>query len=260
VISDKAIVSTRTVRGFWLGLRAYACVHALQERAVLARQQGRIGDVMLLLEHRPVVTLGRGARGEHVLLSREALEARGIDLVATARGGDVTYHGPGQLVGYPIVGLEPDRCDVRRYVRDLLETMMGVARDHGVSSGVIDQYPGIWVDKESPGRWPGQEAAVRPAKLGAVGVRISRWVTMHGFALNASTDLQGFGVIVPCGIRQYDVTTLDALVGGGPQPEALAERAAELFCARFDARLASFARVDVEDEDLAEAIGIPAEV
>jgi lipoyl(octanoyl) transferase len=231
----------------------------LQERAVLARQQGRIGDVMLLLEHRPVVTLGRGARGEHVLLSREALEARGIDLVATARGGDVTYHGPGQLVGYPIVGLEPDRCDVRRYVRDLLETMMGVASDHGVSAGVIEQYPGIWVDKVSPGRWPGQEAAARPAKLGAVGVRISRWVTMHGFALNASTDLQGFGVIVPCGIRQYDVTTLDELVGGKPQPEALARRAAELFCARFDARLESFARVDVADDDLAEALGIPPE-
>lgn len=249
---------TRSIRVYWLGLRSYGSVHELQQQALVARQQGLMGDIVLLLEHRPVITLGRSAKNEHVLVSQEALASRGIDLVTTARGGDVTYHGPGQLVAYPIVSLEPDRCDVRRYVRDLLETMAGLANEHGVSAGIIDEYPGIWVDTANPRHWPGQNHAVRPAKLGAVGVRISRWVTMHGFAFNASTDRSGFAAIIPCGIRQYDVTTLDELVGGKPQPQALAPRAAQLFCERFGADLESYSHVDADDAKMADAIGIPA--
>lgn len=249
-------MATRYLRAFWLGRRSYEPVHTLQERAVEARQQGRIGDTLLLLEHNPVVTMGRGAKQEHLLLSRELMASRGIDLVPTLRGGDVTYHGPGQLVGYPIVELAPDRCDVRRYVQDLLATMVGLAADHGIDAGTIDRYPGIWVDQASPERWAGQQDAKKPAKLGAVGVRISRWITMHGFAFNARTDLSGFDVIVPCGIREFDVTTVEKLRGESPEPVDLAHRAATLFCERMDAELTSFDRLDVPDEALAAAIGI----
>lgn len=249
-------MSSRTLRVFWLGRRAYEPIHTLQAQAVEARQAGRIGDTLLLLEHRPVVTLGRGAKNEHLLFSAEALHARGIDLVHTLRGGDVTYHGPGQLVGYPIVDLAPDRCDVRRYVRNLLDTMTALAARHRVDAGVIDRYPGIWVDLASPERWRGQEQAERPAKLGAVGVRISRWVTMHGFAFNAQTEMSGFDVIVPCGIREYEVTSIARLCGESPSPEALAERAAGELAERLDARVESFEKLDGSDDSLAAAVGV----
>lgn len=244
----------RTFRAFWLGRRPYASVHDLQQRVVEARLAGRVGDTLLLLEHHPVVTLGRGAKQEHLLLSSNAMRARGIEVVPTLRGGDVTFHGPGQLVGYPIVDLAPDRCDVRRYVRDLLATMMTLAADFGIDAGIIDRYPGIWVDQASPSRWPGEGKASRPAKLGAVGVRITRWTTMHGFAFNARTDLSGFGVIVPCGIREFDVTSLQALCGEAPSPERLAKRAAQVMCERLDARLSCYERLDVSDQELEAAV------
>jgi len=220
-----------------------------------ARQNEAIGDTLLLLEHSPVITLGKGAKEEHVLFSKETLNARDVDLVATTRGGDVTYHGPGQLVGYPIVSLAPDRCDVRRFVGDLIDLMTALAADYGVSAGIIDEYPGIWVDLESPNSWPGKDKAKRPAKLGAVGLRISKWVTMHGFAFNASPDLRGFGLIVPCGIKEFDVTSLDECVGTKPQPADLARRAAEQFCTGFGAKLESYAEVDAGDDELGQIVG-----
>jgi len=237
----------------WLGRRAYEPVHTLQHKLMEARGKQRIGDTLLLLEHRPVVTVGRGAKQEHLLFSRESLQARGIDLVPTMRGGDVTYHGPGQLVGYPIVDLAPDRCDVRRYVRDLLGAMIDLVDDYGIDAGIIDRYPGIWVDQDSPSRWDGAEGAKRPAKLGAVGVRISRWITMHGFAFNACPDMAGFDVIVPCGIREYDVTSLERLRGESPGPAALAPKIAALLCERWDAELVSFDEMGASDQDLAGA-------
>jgi lipoyl(octanoyl) transferase len=228
----------------------------LQERLSAARLQGQIGDALLLLEHEPVITLGRGANAEHLLATAEHLAARGVDVVSTGRGGDVTYHGPGQLVGYPIVGLAPDRCDVRRYVRDLLATMQAVVAPLGVDAGVIDRFPGIWVDLASPGAWPGSDVARSPAKLGAVGVRISRWVTMHGFALNLQTRMQDFDLIVPCGIREYGVTSLAGIVERCPTPEALAIHAARAFAARMLIDAMSFERVDVTDDELAAALGV----
>lgn len=227
----------------WLGRVRYAEALALQERLLEARVAGEIGDTVLLLEHEPVVTLGRGGHGENLLVGRDGLERLGIDLHDTGRGGDVTYHGPGQLVAYPIFDLKPDRCDVRRYVRDLARVMIDLARGQGLAASFLEGDPklvGVWVDQESPGAWPGdpREAggAKRAAKIGAIGVRISRWVTMHGFAFNVSTDLAGFGLIVPCGIAQYGVTSLAALGFEAPTVEVMAVAAVASFERVFDAQ------------------------
>jgi lipoyl(octanoyl) transferase len=176
-----------------LGQRDYASVLALQEDLHERRRRGEIPDTLLLLEHTPVITLGRAAKREHILLSDDQLRARGVDVHEIGRGGDVTYHGPGQLVGYPILDLAPDRCDVRRYVASLEETMIRAAAHYGITAGRIAGLHGTWVADR---------------KLGAVGVRIGHWVTMHGFALNVTTALDAFDLIVPCGLRDKQVTSL----------------------------------------------------
>jgi lipoyl(octanoyl) transferase len=175
----------------------YAEALALQAELVAERQAGRAGDTLLLLEHDPVFTLGRNARAENVLHSQEALRARGFDVFETGRGGDVTFHGPGQVVGYPILDLSPDRCDVHRYVRDLEEVMIRACADYGVEARRVPGMTGAWVGDE---------------KIGAIGVRIARWVTSHGFAFNVATDLAPFDLIVPCGIRGRGVTSLERLI------------------------------------------------
>jgi lipoyl(octanoyl) transferase len=213
---DVANRGVRRLSGLWLGRRAYGPVLALQHELREQRKAGLIGDTVLFVEHEPVITLGRGSKAEHLLVTRETLERHGIEVFETGRGGDVTLHAPGQLVCYPILDLAPDRCDVRRYVRDLTETMRRVAQGHGVESGPIERYVGLWADTANPGRWPGQHGAEAPAKLGAIGVAISRWITLHGFALNLSTDLDLFRLIVPCGIGEYGVTSIQALTGRAP--------------------------------------------
>jgi len=226
----------------WLGRARYEEVHQLQERLLAARIDGAIGDTLLLVEHDPVITLGRGAHAENVLAPRARLEQLGVDLAETARGGDVTYHGPGQLVAYPIFDLAPDRRDVRRYVRDLARAMIALSNVYGVEASFLEGDPrlvGVWVDEASPHRWPGDPredgGAIRPAKIGAIGVRISRWVTMHGFAFNVSTDLSGFGLIVPCGISRYGVTSLAALGVPAPSVRDAASRAVACIERVFDA-------------------------
>lgn len=209
----------------WLGRRRYAEVHALQESLHAARREGRIGDTVLFVEHEPVITFGRGAKSEHLLLDEAARRRLGIDLEHTGRGGDVTVHAPGQLVCYPIVELVPERRDVRRYVRDLAETMRCVVAEYGVSAGTIDAYIGLWVDAQSPAYWPGAELAIEPVKIGAIGVKISRWVTMHGFALNLSPELALFSSIVPCGIREHGVSSVQQLTGAAPSVHEAAVRA-----------------------------------
>jgi len=181
------------------GRLPYAEGLALQERLVSQRRTGAAPDTLVLLEHDPVVTLGRGADPAHVLLDRDRLAARGIALFETGRGGDVTLHAPGQVVGYPILALEGARRDTHLYLRDLEEVMIRVARDFGVESARIEGLTGTWAGGE---------------KLGAIGVRIhSGWFTSHGFAFNADNDLSLYDVIVPCGIRGKGVTSLARLLG-----------------------------------------------
>ena len=194
--------STLAVRR--LGRVDYQAALALQQELVEERRAGCIPDTLLLLEHPPVITLGVRTRGRptNIVASASQLEAEGVAVVETGRGGDVTYHGPGQLVGYPIFDLRPDRCDVHQYVRDLEEALIVAVKQFGVSAGRVVGLTGVWVG-----------AAGREEKLAAIGVRISRWITSHGFALNVSTDLRHFGLIVPCGIADRGVTSLDRLVG-----------------------------------------------
>lgn len=234
----------RSISARWLGRVDYARAHALQEDLLRARIEGRVGDTLLLLEHPPVITLGRGAHAENVVLGEAERAKRGIALVETGRGGDVTYHGPGQLVAYPIFDLRPDRQDVRRYVRDLAEIMIALAKAFGVSAGLMPpdpKYVGVWVDLDSPDRWvPLAEGDTafphrRVAKIGAIGVRLSRWCTMHGFAFNVSTTLEDFDAIVPCGIKEYGVASLASLGRDAPTVEEAARATAPLFGERFDA-------------------------
>jgi lipoyl(octanoyl) transferase len=162
------------------------------------------------------VTLGRNARRENLLFPEDELRRRGIEVFETGRGGDVTYHGPGQVVGYPILDLGPDRRDVHRYVRDLEEVMIRTCADYAVAAGRVAGLTGAWVG---------------PDKIGAIGVRIARWVTSHGFAFNVGTDLAPFGLIVPCGIRERGVTSLEQLLA---RPVDLAE-SMDCLAARFAA-------------------------
>jgi lipoyl(octanoyl) transferase len=207
-----------------LGTIDYQAALDLQARLVEERKQSLIPDQLLLLEHPPVITLGVKTRNDrsHVLESEASLAAKGVGLFETGRGGDVTYHGPGQLVGYPIVDLKPDRCDVHRYVRDLEEVLIRAVAGFGVAAGRIEGLTGIWVDDQ---------------KLAAIGVRISRWVTSHGFALNVNTNLSHFGLIVPCGITDKGVTSLERLLGRPVSMDEVGEVVAREFAAIFAAEL-----------------------
>ena len=196
----------------------YARGLELQERLVADRQAGRIPDQLLLLEHDPVFTLGRNARTANVLLPAEALRERGFEVFETGRGGDVTYHGPGQVVGYPILDLAPDRRDVHRYVRDLEEVMMRTCADYGLEASRVEGLTGTWLGDE---------------KIGAIGVRIARWVTSHGFAFNVGTDLAAFDLIVPCGIRERGVTSLERRLGHPVPLDEVMDRLAAHFAAIF---------------------------
>jgi lipoyl(octanoyl) transferase len=219
-------MAQRRLNGYFLGRRDYGSCLTLQEQLHAARSAGAVGDTVLFVEHPAVITLGRGAHAENLLASREHLAELGVDIVQTGRGGDVTLHAPGQLVCYPIIDLAPDRKDVRRYVKDLTEVMRQIASAQGVAAGRFEEHIGLWVNRESPRAYRGPESPSDLVKLGAIGVRISRWVTMHGFALNLSPDMRLFGLIVPCGIHEFGVASLAELMDGpAPSVEAASAQA-----------------------------------
>jgi len=183
-----------------LGTIAYREALELQRSLAEERRAGRVGDVLLLLQHPHVITFGArsDAARSNVIATPARLQELGVELCETGRGGDVTYHGPGQLVAYPIFDLRPDRRDVYRYVRDLEEVMIRTTAAFGRDAGRIEGLTGAWVAAD---------------KIGAIGIRISRWVTSHGFAYNVNTNLEYFKLIVPCGIKDHGVTSLARLLG-----------------------------------------------
>jgi len=207
-----------------LGLMPYGEALALQRALVEDRRADRIPDTLLLVEHPHVITLGvRGDGGRsHILATPETLAARGVEIHETGRGGDITYHGPGQLLGYPIIDLTPDRCDVHKYVRDLEDVLIRTVSEYGVAGERVEGLTGVWVGRE---------------KLAAIGVRIARWVTSHGFALNVTTNLDYFNLIVPCGIADRGVTSLARLTGRPIELSEVASRTAEQFANVFNLKV-----------------------
>ncbi len=213
-----------------LGRIGYAEGQSLQKSLSEARARGEVPDTLLVLEHDPVVTLGRSGGGENVLLSRSALAERGVALLSCDRGGDVTYHGPGQVVCYPIFDLKPDRCDVRRFVKDLEEVMIRSCADFGLEAGRKAGMIGCWLGDGGQTPW---------RKIGAIGVHLSRWITTHGLAFNVNPDMAHFRMIVPCGIQDHAVTSLELELPSDalPPPDQAARRLVAHFSAVFEAEL-----------------------
>jgi lipoyl(octanoyl) transferase len=202
-----------------LGLVTYADGLRLQKELVAQRKAGAIPDTLLLLEHPHVYTLGRNAKRENLLISEEQLAARGAQVFEIDRGGDVTYHGPGQLVGYPILDLAQHRRDIAWYMRCLEEVLIAVAGEYGIHAGRLAGAPGVWVGND---------------KLAAMGVHISRWVTSHGFAFNVNTDLRYFDWIVPCGLPDKGVTSLQKLLGRRMEMDEVEEKVVLYFGRVFE--------------------------
>jgi lipoyl(octanoyl) transferase len=209
----------------WLGRIAYRDAHALQRRLVAERAEGRIGDQLLLLEHPAVLTLGRNADPGHVLATSDQLRARGIEVLQVERGGEVTYHGPGQLVAYPIIALARRGLMIRPFVRALEAALVATCAAHGVSAHRRDGHPGCWCDPDG----------LEPRKIGALGLRVERGVSYHGIALNVTVDLRDFDLIDPCGMPGVRSTSIAAERGdpaGQPTTESV-ERAAPIFARAF---------------------------
>jgi lipoyl(octanoyl) transferase len=204
-----------------LGVVPYAEALGLQRELVEQRRTGDVPDLLVLLQHPPVLTVGVKRSGglRNIVAPPDYLASLGIEVHEAGRGGDVTYHGPGQLVAYPILDLRPDRCDVHRYVRDLEEVMIRVCADYGIEAGRVAGLTGAWVQAD---------------KIGAIGVRISRWITSHGIALNVNTNLDHFRLIIPCGIADRGVTSLAARVGREVPFEAVADAFVGHFASVFE--------------------------
>ena len=216
----------------------YADALALQHRLVDARKRGALNDTLLLLEHPPVFTLGRNAKDENILASREFLHQQGIDVFRVERGGDVTYHGPGQLVGYPILDLRNFRMDVGWFVRSMEEMLICALGDFGIRSKRIEKLVGVWVDQPSP---------MQPeSKIAQIGARIEQWITYHGFALNVDPNLAHFDLIVPCGISDKAVTSMARVLNHPVDPRAVRECVAARFGEVFGAEMIELPRGEFE--------------
>jgi lipoyl(octanoyl) transferase len=214
-----------------LGLVPYAEAYALQKRIVAARKAGAIDDALLLCEHPHVITQGRNGKREHLLASQHFLDRNNVAYFETSRGGDITYHGPGQILGYPILHLAAIRRDVVWYVRMLEEVMIRATADFALGSYRVPGKTGIWV-----------EAGTSEEKLGAIGVHLSRWVTSHGFAYNVATDLRYFDLIVPCGIADRKATSLEKALGRAVLLEEVRPSLARHFADVFRLQLVSLSR------------------
>jgi lipoate-protein ligase B len=236
----EATASGRALSVEWLGRQPYGEALALQHQAVADRLAGRRGDRLLLLEHPPVVTLGRGSDRANLKASEEELSARGIELFEVGRGGDVTYHAPGQLVGYPIIDLDAlGRRDVHAHLRSLEAGLIDALEEIGVPACRVPGWTGVFVDRGRSARREGPER-----KIASIGVGVRRWVTFHGFALNVTVDLEGFESIVPCGLSQVEMTsvavelTLERLGVADAPAENLDERLRHLVGNSMAARIA----------------------
>lgn len=227
--------AARETRWSWLGRVGYEPTAALQRRVREALARGEGPERLLLLEHDPVYTLGRNAAASDVLLAPAELAARGVSVAESDRGGQVTYHGPGQLVGYPILDLNPDRRDVRRYVRGLSAAIVATLAELGVESSAGEgERIGVWVEER---------------KIASIGVHLARWRTTHGFALNVDPDLRHFGGIVACGLPSAATTSVARERGAAPGVEEVARRFVPRFAAIFERDLvadADFARAEAE--------------
>ena len=216
----------------WLGRLRYREAWDVQRARHAARDAGEIADTLLLVEHEPVLTLGRHAKDEHIIASADELARRGIEVIRVERGGEVTYHGPGQLVAYPIVRLRELPVLLRPFVRALELTMADVAARYGIEAAPRPGYPGVWIEQDGPA----------PRKLGALGLRVERGISYHGIALNITTRLEDFGLIDPCGMAGLDVTSIGrelSWAGSAAEPStASVEEAAGWFAADFHRRLA----------------------
>jgi lipoyl(octanoyl) transferase len=204
-----------------LGRMEYAAALDLQRRAAAARADGEVPDLLFLVEHPHVYTLGRRSRHEHLLATPAELSAVGATLHEVERGGDITYHGPGQLVGYPILDLRRHGTDLHRYLRMLEQTLIDTLAAFGLVAGRIPGLTGVWLGDE---------------KVAAIGVGVRRWITLHGFALNVHVDLSYFDLIVPCGIRDHGVTSLDRHLSPPPSLETVGDRVVVEFACIFDLR------------------------
>ena len=238
-----------------LGLTGYAEAYALQKRIVAARKAGTIDDVLLLCEHPHVITEGRNGKREHLLAGENVLRQKGVEFYETSRGGDVTYHGPGQIVGYPILNLAAIRRDVVWYVRMLEEVMIRTSADFGVAATREAGKTGVWtaprqeLTQSAQRTRSSQSGDERSEKIGAIGVHISRWVTSHGFAYNVSTDLRFFDLIIPCGIAGRKATSLEKLLGRAVDSRDVAARLTKHFGEIFALNMLPASR-----EELLEAL------
>jgi lipoyl(octanoyl) transferase len=207
-----------------LGLIEYSDACNLQRRLALQRMEGRISDMLLLLEHPPTITVGKSGKLENLLVSKEQLVEKGVSLFFADRGGDVTYHGPGQLIGYPIIDLRSRGEDIRRYVHDLEEVIMRTLDDFCIEAHRDETYIGVWVGER---------------KIAAIGIGVKRWVTTHGFALNVRPNCEHFSLIKPCGIPDKGVTSISEVLCRDVPMEAVTERVVAYFSEVFDARIQS---------------------
>ncbi|MEK6407239.1 MAG: lipoyl(octanoyl) transferase LipB [Acidobacteriota bacterium] len=237
-MTSQASQPRRVCEARWLGLVQYDDGLRLQERAVDRLRSGEGPEQLLLLEHPHVFTLGRGADSSNILADQQQLQSSSVEVHETGRGGDVTYHGPGQLVGYPIINLKPDRCDVHRYVRDIEEVLIRTIAEFGVIGTRIDGLTGVWVGNE---------------KIAAIGVRIARWITSHGFALNVNTDLSYFKMIVPCGITDKGVTSLSRLVGRSIDTRDVVQATALNFGRVFGREMGLQLMMNTDDRETSES-------